>query len=198
MYVTRRGSALAVSNSHSAQQQLRGLGYEVSTLPTSMLRFSSGQAAYDRLLRGSYQLVWADAPGSAQSKDARIVQAFWTAMAKWAVVCRNKRIPLYICGPRSSLWKDDRARNLIADGLVSESSHRFCHYGIKYAPGNSAPSQSTFVLYSTHPVPSHLCRCAVGTKHCRDWLKPEGHTATTRLDAVTTLYRHIMATSGFG
>ena len=163
-----------------------------------MLRFATGQAAFDRLLKGHYRLVWADSPGSAVSRNQRAVTAFWTAIARWASVCVAKGIPMYVCGPRSQIWKDDRARNLIADGVMHESTHRFCHFGIRYAPGAAAPSMSCFVLYSTHRFPSHLCRCAVGTKHVRDWIAPEGHTATTRLDAVSALYSRLMATSGFG
>ena len=182
----------------SAQLQLRNIGFTVSTLPTSALRFASGNAAFNRLLQGSYGLVWVDTPGSSQSKDEKLVHLFWTSMARWASVCKSQGTPLYICGPRSKLWKDDRARNLQSDGVLLQSTHRFCHFGIRYAPNAEPPSLSTFVLLSSHIMPSHLCRCPTGTKHSRDWLHPSTHTATTRLDAVSALYKSIMATSGFG
>ena len=140
LHARHRNMVLAVSNFMSAQHQLRELGLNVSALPTSGLRFASGEAAFNRLLQGVYRLVWVDTPGSAQSKDESLTKVFWAAMARWAAVCQAQRTPLYICGPRSKLWRDDRARNLQADGLLFPSTHRFCHFGIRYAPKAGPPS----------------------------------------------------------
>ena len=85
-YYRRLGRALVISNFSSAQAQMRDLGFEVSTLATSALRFSAGHSAFDELLKGQFSAVWADTPGSALGRDPAHVKVYWANMSRWALV----------------------------------------------------------------------------------------------------------------
>ena len=192
---------MVVSNFSQAQENLRRLGFDTSSLNPSQLHFGTGQLAFDRLLQGSYTLVWVDTPGVAHGTGPNKLRPFWTSMTRWATTARNMRVPLFICGPQSQVWMDARAKCLVSDGVLHHSKHRLCHFGLKFARNESRPSLSMFVMFSTVDMPTHECRCHnVGSSrssHVRDWLLPETRVASVKAQVVSNLYKRLMATPGF-
>ena len=185
---------LLISSFTAAQEALRTIGLEISVLHPSSLHFASGQEALQRHAAFKYSLVWVDTPGTALSRAPDSQTRFWTAIVRWARQSHSLRIPMYICGPRSKLWTDDRARALLADGIMHECTHRLCHYGLTLQADTGRPSGASYTVYSTYPSVSSPCKCALGTKHATDWQSSLAHRGAARATIMRKFYEGLVAT----
>ena len=159
--------ALIVEEYPSASLALEALGYAVEVYHPTQVHTAATQLTPSQIRGGKYAMMWLEMPttkafppGKRASKMREL--SLWTRMA-----AASTTLAIFI-GVRGRRWQDENILALIKDKIVTESSHSFCHFGVRVDPSASAPSSVQLHAISTVPINSHRCKCQPGLEHVFD------------------------------
>ena len=124
--------------------------------------------------------------------DSARHSAVLDTLANWvpAARARGKKVVLY--GVKSSLWRTHAVvQDLLSKSVLYSSLHRACHRPLPTPEPQTAPSSVAFVVLTTRPIPSQLCRCKGFelSDHVNDW------TTASRDVYTTMMCRELLAVS---
>ena len=115
-----------------------------------------------------FQVMWVDLVPPQRFAPSSRLNAVWS---KLRILLQNAlRSNLYCCfaGVRKSSWSYPAIQQLAQDRLLYQSSHRWCHFGIRLSPDSSCPSAVCLKVLSSVKLPNHSCTCQSGQEHCFD------------------------------
>ena len=120
--------------------------------------------------QGKIKVLWSEFPIKGHSVKLDRFFAHMSQLGIWARLCSDNGVDFMLVGSFGPKWNDAQIETMIADGLLSTSYHRMCHFNLKVDSSQKEPSGSCFVIAANFLVKSHPCICNVSREeHVLDW-----------------------------
>ena len=122
------------------------------------------------IAKGKYGLIWGLLPPRNVVKPIR-----WLKLAQLIEAAYRHSVPAVMSGSfESSLWDAGELQSLRAQGIMKQSTHAWCHYGVSLWPDSglggsrSQPSARKHKILSTFVVPHCMCSHPQNVQHYFD------------------------------
>ena len=127
------------------------------------------------------------------------MDARWRIIRDWVMGAKRAGVPAVIIGADGKSWQSDAVNQMMLEGTVSQSWHRWCYWDIRlWPPGTlpgdrDLPSSRRYRTLSTIQIPSHLCPHSQHQKHYQD-VAEDNKVGRNRANAERLLTRRLLAT----
>jgi len=109
------------------------------------------------------------------------IKKFVSVVGQWIKQAKSSGIPVYVLGITGDHWNHVQWDQMIFDGTLCDSKHRFCAMNLKLDVNDERPSNVCLRILSTTRIEPTPCRCNLPFKeHMSDW-NHVGESHTHRL-----------------
>ena len=122
--------ALIVEEFACASMLLRTIGYAAEAYHPHAVCASVTRPITAAIRHGRFLLVWIEIPRSARSVPIGKRTATYVEMAQWFRTARLSGTQAVMIGLRGHAWQDPSLAALVNEGLIQESDHQLCAFGI--------------------------------------------------------------------
>ena len=150
-----------------------------------------------QLQRREHAALWIDILEARLFAGEERSVRIWSKLRTMIDAAVRLNIPVAVAGVRHKAWMHPAVVKLREDHIVTESRHRWCHFGIKLSPGQQHPSCVCCTVLSHPAMANHRCQCPPDTEHIFDLDKAHGdNRRKLRGDAEARFHQKLIASLG--
>lgn len=185
---------------HVLSQMLLDKGKLVTRLHYKDCMRGAGYNVQVRLRKGELESLWIVNQRRPRNEvPTAQIKKFVSAVGLWIKQAKSSGIPVYVVGITGDHWNDAQWSQMIFDGTLCDSKHRFCTMNLKMNVNDERPSNVCLRILSTTRIEPTPCKCNLPFKdHVSDWnYVGESHTHRLRNDMFTKACCMLLARGAF-